>query len=332
MIFNNVEIFNAAELIQDPDGGYGFLRVPTCVDEQLSEMGRSVNRGSTGVELRFVLRSGEAKVVIRNVDKSVIRNAVVFYGDFVADWPETEKKITGEYTELTIVQSPNIEAMREIAKKYNHRFSPDLIRIVFKASFRLLRVEGDVTPPTPDVLPKKKYLAYGSSITHGSISLERAYEYAWKVGEALGADTYNLGYAGSARLEKAMADYLAEEREFDFATLEMGINILGIEPEDFENRVRYFLSTIADHHPDSKIFAIDVFYCHSDLVGDGRAATFRQIVKKVTEELARPNIVYINGLDVLPDGKYLSSGLVHPGPRGIELMSQNLIRIISENL
>ena len=45
-----------------------------------------------------------------------------------------------------------------------------------------------------------------------------------------------------------------------------------------------------------------------------------------------PNIVYINGLDVLPDGKYLSSGLVHPGPRGIELMSQNLIRIISENL
>jgi hypothetical protein len=68
------------------------------------------------------------------------------------------------------------------------------------------------------------------------------------------------------------------------------------------------------------------------LVGDGRAATFRQIVKKVTEELARPNIVYINGLDVLPDGKYLSSGLVHPGPRGIELMSQNLIRIISENL
>ena len=332
MIFNNVEIFNASEMFQDPDGGYGFLRVPSCVESHLTELGQSVNRGTTGVELRFVLKSGDAKVLIRNAGAGVISNAVVFYGDFVADWPETEKIIKDEYTELKIVQSPNIEAMREIARKYNHRFSPDVIRIVFKTGIRLLRVEGDVMPPTPDLLPKKKYLAYGSSITHGSIAIERAYEYPWKVGEALGAETRNLGFAGSACLEKEMADYIAKTYEFDFATFEMGINILGIAPEDFESRVRYFLSTVADSHPDSKIFAIDVFYCYSDLVGDGRAAAFRQIVKKVTEELARPNIVYVCGLDVLKDGRYLSSGLVHPGPRAFEEMSENLIRIMSDNL
>ena len=332
MLFQNVEIYNAAEAFQDPDGGYGFLRVPGEIAEHLNATGKMVNRGTTGVELRFVLNSGDANVVIRTASPGVISDAVVFYGDFVADYPETEKTVKDWWTELKIVQSPNIDRMREIAKKYHHRFSPDVIRIVFKTGIRLLRVEGDVMPPTPDLLPKKKYLAYGSSITHGSIAIERAYEYPWKVGEALGAETRNLGFAGSACLEKEMADYIAKTYEFDFATFEMGINILGIAPEDFESRVRYFLSTVADSHPDSKIFAIDVFYCHSDLVGDGRAAAFRQIVKNVTEELARPNIVYVCGLDVLKDGRYLSSGLVHPGPRAFEEMSENLIRIMSDNL
>lgn len=332
MVFQNVELFQTSESFQDADGGYGFLRIPSRVAQHLSEGGQNMNRGTTGVELRFVLNSGKAKIRIRNAFPGTISNAVVFYGDFVADWPETEKIITDQYTELTIVQSPNLESMRQIAKKYHHRFSPDVIRIVFKTAIRLMGVEGDVSVPSAEMLPKKQYLAYGSSITHGSIAIERAYEYPWRVGEALGADTRNLGFAGSACLEPEMADYLAHECTFDFATLEMGINILKIEPEDFQQRVTYFLRTIADAHPNAPIFAIDVFYCQNDLVGDKKAAVFRRIVETVVKDLNRSNLHYVNGLDILPDGRFLSSGLVHPGPRGIELMSQNLIRVISEKM
>ncbi|MBQ8548939.1 MAG: hypothetical protein IJ427_10635, partial [Lachnospiraceae bacterium] len=74
MILNNVEIYNAAESFQDPDGGFGFLRVPADVESHLNDTGKMVNRGTTGVELRFVLKSGDAKVIIRNAGAGVISN------------------------------------------------------------------------------------------------------------------------------------------------------------------------------------------------------------------------------------------------------------------
>ena len=331
MLFGNLEVFGASEFDCLPDGGHSFLRVPKNVEDALSDQGKRMNRGATGVELRFVMNGDKAVLTLKNIDPGAICNAMIYYGDFIADWPETNKRITDAYTQITIVKSPNLPVMRKLAKEAGHRFSPDVVRIILNAPIALLGTEGDIRPPYPEECPGGKLLAYGSSITHGSIAACRCDEFVFRLGEELGLDARNLGFAGAAALEPAMADYLAAQ-PFSCALLEMGINILGIAPEDFEARVRSFVKTIAEAHPGAPVFALDVFYCSDDIAGGGRAARFREIVERVTKELALPNVVYINGLSILPDGRYLTSGLVHPGPRAIRTMTENLVSVMSPYL
>lgn len=327
------EIFyGVSEFEKNENGVLLPLRLPKNVMQKMSAQGQAQCRNTTGTELRFVINSGKVKITFFG-DENTFTEATVFYGDFVADWSETVKRISGKTTEVTFVQSDNIELLRKIAKQYNHRFSPDVVRVQFSGNRpQILKIDGDISIPTKDMLPKRKYLAYGSSITHGSISLNNANDYVSRVGEFFGADSLNMGFAGSACLEREVADYIAEKCKFDFATLEMGINILEIDVKEFEDRVRYFVKRIAVSHPDSKIFAIDVFYCKSDICSDGKAELFRNTVKKVTEELKLPNVIYVNGTEVLKDAGGLSSGLVHPNPRGIENMANNLCKIIAKSI
>ena len=331
MIHQNIVIHGASETEILDNGAAAPLRVPITVQEQLSDSGKTQNRNVTGIELRFVINSGD--VILHLCAPDTARGEItVYYGDFVADWPETTKRVEGN-CEVVIRSSPNIVHMRKIAKEYRHRFSPDVVRLVFQGVRpQICRIEGDISLPAPDQLPARTYLAYGSSITHGSISLHPYYNYAERVGAHFGADVLNLGFAGSACLEPAMADHIADNCTFDFATLEMGINILHIDPLDFKQRVRYFVRRIAEAHPDAVIFAIDVYTCSSDIAGDGKAALFRQIVKKVTEELALPNVIYVNGTTILTSPAKLSSGLVHPNPDGVLEMTENLCEVIGKYL
>ena len=88
---------------------------------------------------------------------------------------------------------------------------------------------------------------------------------------------------------------------------------------------------MAKAHPESKIFAIDVYYCKSDIEGDSKAERFRKILQRVVCELSLPNVVYVNGKSVLPDGSKLTTGLIHPNPDGVMEITRNLTEIISSN-
>ena len=331
MIFQNIEIHGCSELELLQNGAYATLRVPKAVEEHLSPMGQSQNKNCTGIEFRFVLKGEEATLHFGFEDDES-GEITVFYGDFVADWPETTKRVKGE-CEVKIVRNQNLERLRAIAKEYGHRFSPDVVRLVFcGVRPKLIEVKGEIELPAEEICPKCKYLAYGSSITHGSNALHPYYDYAERVAADLGADLTNFGFAGSALLQREMADFFAEKCEFDFATLEMGINILKIEPQDYEGRVRYFVDRVARAHPKAKIFAIDVYYCESDLVGDGKAECFRGILKRVVEELDLPNVVYVNGKAVLSSPAKLSAGLVHPNPDGMLEMAEKLSKIMRKHL
>ena len=328
MIFKNIDIHGCSELDTLESGAFATRRVPGYVHEKLCEQGKSQNINNTGIEFRFVLEEDEVTLKFRYRDDE--RGEItVYYGEFVADWPETTKIVKGE-CEIKIIRSKNIEALRKIAKEYNHRFSPDVIRLVFRgARPQIFDVVGKISVPSADMYPKKKYLAYGSSITHGSIALHPYYNYVERVAANLGADVTNYGFAGSARMQPEFADFIAEECEFDFATLEMGVNMLNPDTTDYENRIRYFVKRIAEAHPNSKIFAIDVYYCRSDILENGIAEGYRKTLQKVVGELALPNVIYVNGKTVLTNVNGLSEGLYHPNPNGIMEMAQDLTEIIS---
>ena len=333
MEFRGIELHNVRELIYNEEsGGYKLSRMPMRVAEF---MANEQYLSGTGCELRFVPIDDEVTVKIKYSGKS--KPAAVYYGSVASGWREEHKRINEEITSVTFIKSPKAEILKQVSIENAFPFSPEVIRVLLpEGRYEIFDVIGKCRPPMASELPKRKYLAYGSSITHGSLARHLADSYAVRVGERFGCDYYNLGFAGSARMEPEVADYIANECEFDFATLEMGINVLNMDNDEFRKRVEYFVSTVANAHPDKKIFCIDVFYMEDDVLypndENNRPNTKRRIVKEAVEKLAIPNVIHLPGLDILNGSKWLSEDMVHPNARGVEELARNLISKIEKHV
>lgn len=336
MIWKNAELYNISELESvGYDDGFAMRRVPQRVEEYLSESGRRMNHAACGAEIRFVIKSGEVRIKMSVGEEDAVSCArlPLFYGNIGAGWQDCLKNVYNTPTEIIIPAHPKQTLLEKISGMAAHPFSPRVVRLSLQnRAFRIYDIKGDIEPPKPEDVPEKRYLAYGSSITHGSLALLQCNTWTARVAENTKSDLINLGFAGSACLEPEMADYIANRTDFDFATLEMGINILGIDPEDFRNRVRYFVSTVASSHPESKVFCIDVFRCEDDLNGGARASAFRRIVGEVLSELKLSNTVHIDGMKMLTSFGLLSGDLVHPSARGVEEMARNIADVILSNI
>ncbi len=333
MIWKNAELHNVAQLTPSATGGYIMHRVPSSVGDQLSsEQGKRMSIASTGVEIRFRVRSGAARVTLalgQDSDADTSCEAHVFYGGICAGWDRYKQVISSKGTVLELPAPDEPEMLERIHRENNIPFAHDLVRLILPSSgFRIFDIEGDIEPPSENDLPKLKLLTYGSSITHGSTAVINCNTWAARLAENIGADLQNLGFAGSARMEKVMADHIAT-LDFDIATIEMGINVVGCyTQEEFYERSKYFLETVARSHPKSRIFAIDIFYCGGDMKGKPKVGLFRETVRKITEELGLENIRHISGTSLLTGSHGLSGDLTHPNPRGVEEIARNLTRLI----
>jgi hypothetical protein len=333
MIYKNVELYNVSELVKDDNGSYNMLRMPFDVEMGMDERGRHTNRYSCGVEIRFNLIGECAKIKLRVPDGYGVSRAIVLFGSIYSGWQECTKVIYDRETEIVVKNPFDKESLKKITDENKLPYDSTLIRVMLEnTNVQFIDVEGELCPPNKEQLPTKRYLAYGSSITHGSIGLEASNTYANRTSEILGAELINLGFAGSARLEKAVADYIANRNDWDFATLEMGINVLDIEPDEYEKRITYFIDTVAKANKNKKIFCIDLFYTHSDFVKNGRANMFREIMRKTVERLGYENTIYINGLNILNTPLGLSADLIHPNCVYIPKMAENLSEIIKRNM
>lgn len=333
MEFYGIEIHNCKDLKWNEETGcYMMCRIPLELNEKVPGNGFF----SSGVELRFVPIDEEIRITLK-AEKGKVARPIIYYGSIQSGWQNLFKNVLDVPTEIVIPKPNNPEFLKKVTEKNNFPFSPEIVRVILpNGQCEIASVQGKCMPPAKEQLPAKTYLAYGSSITHGSLAVVQPNTYVSRIGEAFKADVYNLGFAGLARLEKDMADYIANECEFDFATLEMGVNILDIPGEEYEHRVRYFVETIAKAHSDKKIFCIDVFYMSQDLAGEDtpqcHPRLFREILKRVLEEMNLPNVVYINGLELLTGSHGLSQDGVHPNARGCEEIAENLTNIIQANL
>ena len=328
MEFKGIELHNVRELIK---GEYGYVlsRLPS----RLGDVIKGDPKTASGVELRLVPIDEEVKIRIKRVlPGATVAN--LYYGSIQSGWQELYKTIFGDVTEIIVKRSPRIEVIKGFSESIGAPFSPEVVRIVLQSGqYELIDVEGECRVPTAEELPKKTYLAYGSSITHGSLSITPCRSYPFLVAEALGADYLNFGYAGSAMLEREMADFIADECEFDFASIEMGINMLKtVSPEDLRTRVKYFVSRIATAHPTKQIYCTDIFYHSADFLkpNDETSTTnvFRKIIKETVLSLNLPNITYIDGLSLLSGCQYLSEDTTHPNAEGIERIAKGLIKVM----
>ena len=338
MLYKNIEIHNVAELIDNGDGSVSWKRVPSEVHHAMegSYADRMVHN-STGVELRFVIR-GESATIRMSTFYDEPRSFCTFHvyrGGIQGGYADHEvhRHVTSEVQDFVIARSRNMERLKRMNAMIGHEFDPEVVRVIFdRGTYRLYDVIGDVVPPTPEQMPKKTLLAYGSSITHGSNAIDGSHAWVSVVAHNLNMDARNLGMAGSCMLENEMAEYIAAEGEagkWDIATLELGINVLKWEDEKIVSRVDNMIRQVAGRNPDKPVFVISPFYhCGDDFSEAGHAQRWRARIEEVISRLHYENVTYINGRDVIGDASYMSADEVHPNIYGVQRIADVLSEII----
>ncbi len=326
MLFQNLSFHNVSELTLDEKGGYLLHRMPLEAELSCYVGAQGCSRSATGCEIRFVPLEEEVEITLA-CDSS--QPVLLYDGSFPSGWRKANPILTGEGITLKLGRCAFYDTIARIHAQKPFSFSPEVIRILLPAApVRFLGVKGKVRPPRADELPAKTYFAYGSSITNGSLAIGNNARYATQLAERLGYDCRVLSFPGSARLELPQAEVIAN-MDFDFATLEMGINMIDyFTVEEFERIARKFLSTIVQAHPHCPIFCIDMFYNHNDINQNPLSPAFRSVIRKLVCEVDSDKVIYLNGLTLLNDISALTADLVHPNSYGHTLIAQNLERAV----
>ena len=325
MILGQAELHNVHELLDDPAGaGSICCRVPNDLRVTLNESAKNNALQASGCEIRFNLEGSQAIITLQSPEGPTL--AEVYQGDFFS-----ALHIVDQTPTRLVVERPESEPVMHQVTPSDARFDTGLTRVVlpWRPSVRVISIEGETSLPKSDQTPATRYLAYGSSITHGSTAVRPTGTYPARTAELLGTDLFNLGFGGGAHMEAGMADYIAGRSDWHIATLEMGINVVQtFSVDEFHRRVEYFVTTIANAHPDEWIFCIDIFPCRYDFMGVEKCETFRSIVAERVQQLNRPKLVHIPGDAMLRSTNGLTTDLVHPAPGGFEEMARNLADII----
>lgn len=312
-------LFHNVARLRETKNGPLLDRLPKQVFTQLDEPASHTSSDASGVELRFVMKAStvELKLAVEEADEAQV--AYLRYGTFPGTWSASTRILSKVPTKISIPQPANLARLQALAKQQHLAFDPAVVRVCLPYCRNYFYgIEGAVALPEPAQMPQRTYLAYGSSITHGSLALNPFATYPQLVADRFGADLLNFGFPGSAWLEPSLADYLAARQDWHFASLELGINMLeAFSPDAFRARVRRFISPFAaDPRP---VVATDMVVTDFPQA-PAKVAIFRRIVQEETAG----KLPYISGLALLPDLTALSADLLHPTAQGMARIAGHL--------
>lgn len=326
MILNNVELHNIDEVRQD-ELGWQLQRVPDRVRQHLQQGAQIRSLQPANSEVRFaVLDEAPVRVTLSSLGPSSI--VVPFFGDF-QHGPILTIGPSPQTIELTMP-----ERMRTILDRLPAKspFAPNVARLMlWGCQVRFHGVEGNVQPPSADQLPSRRYLAYGTSITHGASASAPHLNYVSQAARRLGADLLNFGVGGACLCEPKFADYFAEREDWDFATLALSVNMVGrFNVAEFRERAEYVVNTVAGSDTSRPVLCITLYPHFRDLMEQDnpelfkRCAGYRETLSQIVADSPHPNVHIASGLDVLADYHGLTTDILHPSDLGMIAMGEEV--------
>lgn len=323
-----MELHNIAEL--DSTVAYpGPLvrRIPRVVAEQLANGAASAEDASL-CEIRFVVESGRRLAF--SLTSLGGGEFFVYRGDIV----QNHVRLPAGTLQRHFLDFENDAFAPLRPEAFARRtFSPRVWRVVLDGPtlFHGIDAMGCVLrAPLAEEKPRHRWLAYGSSITHGFTPVSRPQCYVAQTARLLGVDALNLGLSGACFLEPAFADYLAARDDWDVITCELGINVrTSMEPAEFARRVRHLVTAVTERQPGKPLVLISPFLTGNDLrLEPDLAATntrqYEEILRALAAEHAAKTVHFLAGTDLLPDIAGLTGDLVHPSTEGHTTIAQNL--------
>lgn len=321
---SQIEFHNVAELIDDESGpGRLMQRLPEVLRPYLNPTARPVACSPTHCELRYV---STASAVAITLHSEIHHEYLSIY--------------QGDHFQQEICLEPNQTRTFELCRnsrliQHTDRpsaFSPEVMRLRLSGTgrVRFLGAEAKgchLRPPTAAEKPAITMLAYGSSITQGCNSGRLANTFLVQTAKRLGIDFINLGFGGSCHCEAELGDHMAARQDWQIALLELGINMLGAEPAISDEQFRELAGGILEktsRDPRRRVVAITLFPGGHDLPDAPRAAEpWREILRQLVAEIARPNLSLIEGPALL-DWNGLTTDLCHPCDHGHTMIAERL--------
>jgi len=336
VIYENVELHNVAD-IHPVGGGVRFQRVPEDVRVQLNEGAQIVVRQPDNCEIRFVSDSPQVRVTLSSEGEL---DAAVFYGVFDG----RERHVIGPRPKTVCVSMP--DQLQRLERRWwqDQPFAPHVHRVILGGPRRepviLHGVDGEgIRPPRPEELPRLRYLAYGTSITHGCHCEGPHLSYVAQTAWHLGADLINLGVAGACHCETAFADYIAGRTDWDIASLALSVNMHGFPMDEFRKRVEYMVNTVAGADTSRPVGCITLYPHYRDfgILEDGTQHgrtpdEYRQALRDIVAACPHPNVHLIEGPEILTNIGGLSSDLIHPSDNAMIEMGRNLAQRLKDLL
>jgi hypothetical protein len=332
MSLENVAIHNVGALEDVPGyAGKGLMRIPAAVRNQMNERARFVAMDSVGCEIRFVTDAQTVDVTLSHTKPEFLETGEVrvFRGNVECSRTALQP---GTVQRIRLVEPASFSQV-DRDKLQMGGFASNVWRVLMGrgacAIFQGIETHGhQIRPPRPEELPSVKWLAYGSSITNSHLD-----GYPHVAARILRVEVENKGLSGACQCEPVLADWLADECDWDIITCEMGVNMRGcFTPEAFRERVTYLLTRLTNAHPDKPVVAISVFP-NAMSAGWGNDANntaashelaYNEIVPEVVKEIGAKNLHFISGSDILTDFTGLGGDLLHPNVYGHAIMGANL--------
>lgn len=327
MIHENVWLHGVADL-QPVNGGVRLQRVPESVRAEINPGAQMRVRQPDNCEIRFC-HAGEAVDVTLSSEGET--DVALFHGLFdgrkrwrVGREPVTLRVETGE-------RLPSLDARWW----QDHPIPPHVCRLVFGGRRRepviLHAVQGEgVRPPAADEQPTRRYLAYGTSITHGADCEGAHLSYVAQTAWHLQADLINLGVGGACHCDPAFADYIAARTDWDVASLALSVNMQRFPMSEFTERVRYMVNTVAGADTSRPVFCITLWPYFRDFGIDesegcgGTPEAYRQALRDVVRDCPHPNVHLLEGPELLTNMAGLTADLIHPSDHAMIEMGRNL--------
>lgn len=325
LIHDQIAFHNVTALTPAPGGGMFCHRFPPELrsDTSIPFVGQTMARMAAKCELRCHAER-PARVFLSSTEDSCID---IYRGDLQVERLQLKAhRIRG-----VALHAPPIEAAADPAV-YPKRFPRDLWRICCHGAELIYHgvdaMGGELRPPSDADLPATRWLAYGSSIT---MAKRTNLGYVEVAAEELGWDAFNLGMGGACHMETSICDWIAARDDWDVATFELGINMIGtFEPEEFERRARHLLTACLAARSDTRILLIDLVRCSADArmeadLGVRHAAAYRAILDRLEQDLDHGGrLQRYQGLDWVPDYRGFKADLVHPADAAYFRMGQRM--------
>ncbi len=329
MIHDNVEFHNVGEL-RKVEGLAGLRVQRVSEDVRLCLNARAQERmlSPAGSEIRFVSEGDQVNVTLSSPGGSA--EVIPFFGPFQG---QGRFHIGKEPKTLKLTYPERLKTIEPDALR-GQPFSRDVWRLTLRnTSLHYHGIEGKgLRPPTVEELPKRRYLSYGTSITHGASATAMHLTYVSQVAWRLRADLINLGVGGSAYCERELADYIAARRDWDVATLALSVNMMGgaFSLEEFSERVTYMVHAVAGANPHRPVGCITIYPHFREFCGDvkerERTAAFRQALREAVIHCPHKNAHLIEGTKMLSNIGGLTADLIHPGDHGMIEMGERVAR------